>query len=155
MKHKNILILPKHAFDHFTKNNSINDSTVENFKNTAFISIHNTKDDYKYAFSKNHSNVINLTFDDVEEDMPEKHVYAMTMKQANEIIDFIIKNSDKHFILHCTAGISRSGAIGTFIANYFNVDVVKFNLDNPHIIANSHVLKLLNGIMWEKHFNTI
>lgn len=36
---------------------------------------------------------------------------------AAEIVDFILKNKDKNFCIHCTAGISRSGAVSAFLVN--------------------------------------
>jgi predicted protein tyrosine phosphatase len=151
---KKIFVLSKNNFDNFCLKNEITDSTVDEFYEICFISIHNTNDNWKYAFSENHSNVLNLTFDDIEEDVAQKNAYAFTSLQASELYEFILSNSDKSiFVIHCTAGISRSGAIGTFIANYFNVDMEEFKMDNPYILPNSHVLKMLNFILWENHFN--
>ena len=153
---KTVKVLSKNAFDRFCLINGINDSSAESFKDFAFISIHNTNDNYEYAFSKNHSNVLNLTFDDVEEDISEKFVFAMTSEQARKLFDFIVENSHKSkFVIHCTAGISRSGAVGTFIAHCFALDMKAFNLANPHILPNSHVLKMLNSILWEEHFKEL
>jgi len=154
---KTIKVLSKNMFDKFCLLNGINDSSVnESFTDYAFISIHNTKDDYVYTFKQDHENVINLTFDDVEEDIIKKSAFAMTENQAKILYEFMIKHSDKNtFLIHCTAGISRSGAVGTFIANYFNVDMNTFKLDNPYILPNSHVSKLLNRFLWEQHFNNI
>jgi len=146
MKTKNIFVLSKNSFDRFCSANEINDSSVEFYKEFAFISIHNTNDNYIYTFSKDHLNVLNLTFDDVDRDIPHKNVFAMTLSQAKILYEFIIRNSDKkNFAIHCTAGISRSGSVGIFIANYFDVDLNKFENDNPYILPNSHVLKMLNS----------
>jgi predicted protein tyrosine phosphatase len=57
-----------------------------------------------------------LTFADVVENLSHKNKYypAATSEQIRAIIDFIIDNSDKNIIVHCTAGVSRSGAIALF-----------------------------------------
>lgn len=65
---------------------------------------------------------------------------------AKELIEFILKNKDKSScIVHCTAGVARSGAVGKFINNIFGEENKKqFKRSNPHISPNRLVLKLLN-----------
>lgn len=48
--------------------------------------------------------------------------------------------------IHCHAGISRSGAIGQFATNLFNLNVDKFKKMNPQIVPNQHIYKLLNDV---------
>ena len=45
--------------------------------------------------------------------------------------------------VHCNAGISRSGAIGTFANDYCGMNYSEFLKNNPYIMANSYVLRLL------------
>lgn len=49
------------------------------------------------------------------------------------------------FIIHCTAGISRSGAVATFIRDKFieEIDKEKFNSENKYIYPNLYILKRL------------
>lgn len=65
-------------------------------------------------------------------------------KQANDVIDFIEKinkdTNDFDLVIHCHAGISRSGAIAEFTSKYLNIP-----FEDPYIRPNTHVLKTL----WE------
>ena len=69
--------------------------------------------------------------------------------QAQSMVDFIKANADKKvWLVHCTMGVSRSGAVVTFIRDYLKkqgqtMPWVDFKRLNPHIIPNQHILKLL------------
>ena len=66
---------------------------------------------------------------------------------AKKIVKFIdkIQNdiNDSALVVHCHAGISRSGAVGTFTCDYCQLDYNNFLKNNPYILANSHVLRTL------------
>src|SRR4030042_172796 len=67
-------------------------------------------------------------------------------KQARQIIDFVDKikdDSDSVILLHCDAGISRSGAVGSFICDYLGLNYKKFLKVNPQVLPNQYVLRLL------------
>lgn len=91
-------------------------------------------------------NLLVLYFDDVE-DGPA----AMTPAQAKRIADFVLRPGDNRpIIVHCTAGISRSGAVGEVLNWYFNrcladheADYREFGLRHPDLEPNAHVRKLL------------
>lgn len=80
--------------------------------------------------------------------MPYYHF--MTDQDADAIVSFVKKPDPRPIIVHCTAGISRSGAIGVALNDYFNRKLV---LDEPeherffrlhlNISPNLHVMKLL------------
>lgn len=61
--------------------------------------------------------ILKVVFDDVTADIIYKgeQFFAITNPTALEIIQFINKNKDKNFIVHCHAGISRSSAVCLFI----------------------------------------
>ena len=90
-------------------------------------------------------NLLILYFDDVDTGFPN----AMTPEQAREIVDFIRIEDNRPIIVHCTAGISRSGAIGEVLNWYFNrfetddSDCRKFEIMHPDIVPNAHVRRLL------------
>lgn len=67
--------------------------------------------------------------------------------QAKSIVSFIDKinllNITELYI-HCTAGISRSGAIGTWACRYLNLDETEFRKNNRHILPNIYILCTLN-----------
>lgn len=69
---------------------------------------------------------------------------------AMKIIDFVCRinsqNPDKEIglIVHCDAGISRSGAVGLFIVEYLSLDVKDFFKRRANLIQpNGYVLSIL------------
>ena len=85
-----------------------------------------------------HPNLLVLHFDDVETANPT----AFSIEQARQIVRFVQENGDLPFLIHCTVGISRSGAVGLAIAEQCGcVDV--FFRDNPDILPNQLVLREL------------
>lgn len=68
---------------------------------------------------------------------------------AQKIIDFIVDINKKDIpvlIIHCAAGISRSGAIGLFICRYFDLDEEQFREENKYILPNFYILNVLNNV---------
>lgn len=148
-----VFITSKMAFDKLMEQNNITNKNVESKTKVFFISINDTCGTDEKPYFENKSNVLVLFFDDVEKDMDIPHVgtdeiyhiKAISSKQAEQIIDFIELNKDKSTcIVHCAAGISRSGAVGTFVNDYFNGDYLEFKKRNPYIHPNITVLDKLH-----------
>lgn len=55
-------------------------------------------------------------------DKPQDEVILMSDEDVDKIFDFVCNkiDKDKTLLIHCTAGISRSGAIGYVLNEYFN-----------------------------------
>jgi predicted protein tyrosine phosphatase len=68
--------------------------------------------------------------------------------ELQKIVDFVEKNKNaKAFFVHCSAGISRSGAVGRYLAFKFNEEVnhKEFHSMNPNILPNLYIYnRLLN-----------
>jgi predicted protein tyrosine phosphatase len=65
-------------------------------------------------------------------------------KAAYEYVKNIHYNKEQETLLiHCDAGISRSGAIGTWACDYLGLNYFEFQKMNPFIHPNPHVLSLL------------
>jgi predicted protein tyrosine phosphatase len=104
---------------------------------------------------------LSLDFWDVTEDVfdrvCDKHPDATLFKKshAKKIIAFIDraqkKSKDATLVIHCMAGISRSGAVGTFACDYCDLDYKEFLKSNPYIKANSYVLQLLRDVSGIKY----
>lgn len=144
-------VIRKTKFDKLMVDNNINDQNVESFTDTAFISILNSE--ATGHFKTNHNNVLVLNFDDVTDDLnwdDDPDFYGpvlFTVEQAKQILEFIEMNKEKkQFIVHCSAGISRSGAVGTFINDYFGLDYSTFRRTNPQVQPNPFVLRTLRNI---------
>lgn len=128
-------------------------------KDIAFISIGETKDCIEYNkfdeyghYLENSDNVLNIDFDDLEQDfnIGEYHFKTITDKQAKQIYDFLTKHSDKHIICHCRAGKSRSAAISEFLLQMFpdkyaECEVNRLNNDKT---PNGEVLRKLKRIYY-------
>ena len=70
-------------------------------------------------------------------------------EDANQILDFIscIRNltEPSSLVVHCDAGISRSGAVGDFLCDYLDLDRDKFDRENS-ILPNSYVISILRRV---------
>jgi predicted protein tyrosine phosphatase len=151
-----IHVLSKHQFDELMKRNELSDKNIEREKDLWLISINDsvgTKE--KPFFSKNHHNAIRFFFDDVDKNILIKKkgqkrgklVKAFTERQGRTLFRFLKRispNEKTQIIVHCSAGISRSGAIGEFCADYFKMKHSEFKKMNPHTHPNHRVLRLLN-----------
>ena len=90
-------------------------------------------------------NLLILYFDDVDAGSPN----AMTPEQAKQLVEFIGIEDNSPIIVHCTAGISRSGAVGEVLSWYFNrfkandSDYREFANTHQYIVPNAHVRRLL------------
>ena len=153
-----VFILSKQEFDRNMANNNITNDNVEERTNAFFISINDTCGTSEVPYFENKENVLVLYFDDVEQDLETKlngkpvTAKAFTLEQGRQVLDFIEKHKDKKTcIVHCAAGISRSGAVGTFVNDYFAGDYFKFKQDNPYIHPNGIVLKHLRQALSDKN----
>lgn len=157
-----IKVLPRILFWNLLKKDNINDSNVESKGDTYFISINSTEgNDNEPYFKEKHPNVLTLFFDDCNEHMKHPVIgypgefyeqIPMSGEQALEVVNFVEKmNENSNVYIHCTAGISRSGAVGAFISDYFGMGWDKFKFDNPQVIPNSHVSSLLKKMYYGKY----
>ncbi len=152
---------------YMVRNNRTDDNIEEWNSNVCLISI-NGSDCYteKYPelqpyFKQDHLNVLNLIFDDVDEphsidmakEFQEKGIKLFSETHALKILSFIEKHKDKKSCLvHCAAGISRSGAVGEFINDHIGKEDYKtFKTRNPHTHPNGLVMRTLKRIARESH----
>lgn len=148
-----VFILSKRRFDNFMDKSNIHDDNVEEQSKSIFISINETilSKNYKPYFNSDHSNVRTYYFDDVEESEVLKYTHkgnhvmtainAISYEQAKDIVQFVERNKDaKICMVHCAAGVSRSGAVGTFINDIYGIPYEDFRVDNPHILPNARVI---------------
>ena len=120
-----------------------------------FISIFSSGD---YSpFPEQSNSLLELEFDDItDSDRLRTSPDAPTLilfhdDHAAQIVRFIHRiNRKKTMIIHCDAGISRSGAVGQVLNEYCNRilennpnDYALFAADNPDIIPNPLVFRIL------------
>lgn len=119
---------------------SINDTNCNTsiFQNTHIIDVHKT------------------TFDDLVKQIDGYTLFDS--KKATNIKNFIdlYKDSVFNIIVHCTAGISRSGAVGCAIARYLNEDddyLLKTGLYIPNKLVYKIMCECLGLEYSEELFN--
>jgi predicted protein tyrosine phosphatase len=85
--------------------------------NTVLISIGEEYDEPAKFHFPNDDMVLRVKFSDVRAPIENKGatLHPMSQMDAYNILGFIKLNKDKNFIVHCTAGVSRSGAVALFI----------------------------------------
>ncbi len=77
-----------------------------------------------------------------------KDLKLFSSEQAKEVIGFIMScnqddEDDAVMTVHCDAGISRSGAIGTFVVDFLRLDYQEFINGNTFLRPNSYMLSVL------------
>ena len=99
------------------------------------------------SISLNFADITKEVYDRVKKKHPDAVLF--NNEHAKKIVSFIKRaHNSKHevtLVAHCHAGISRSGATGTFACDYCGLDYNKFIRSNPNIFANQYILQLL----WE------
>ena len=161
-----IEVLSHYLFEEKCKEDGLNDENVEDKKGKAFIDIIGTEECRKYYlmeemqhYFSNFSNVLNLEFDDLSQDVEyDGHIFkAMTMEQAEKTVDFIekmINDGVTYFRICCRAGYSRSRAVAEFIYRLCNdkgIDIEYEDRNDYTTILNQGVLRRLNHAYWKKH----
>ena len=131
-----IHVLSQRAFDKEMRELDLDDSNVDSETNSLFISIIGAKeslDSYlhesetKHYFNDDHHNVINLDFDDVDEDTKYNGIEfkSISSEQCEMLVEFISRNVKRDgnvdIYIHCRAGISRSRAVAEYIARHYQI----------------------------------
>lgn len=86
--------------------------------------------------------ILNLEFDDIPKTV--NGLKLMTKSDTEQIKSFIDKYKQDVFdiVIHCTAGISRSGAVGCCLARYLNGDDLYLFLTGKYL-PNEYIYKEL------------
>ena len=106
-----------------------------------------------------HPHLLTLTFDDIcnEPETPEELGYAILFNKdmAHAIMRFV-DDGKLPLLVHCTAGISRSGAVGEVLNWYFNrylenntADNEDFEQNNRQIQPNTIVRRIMLKVLQE------
>lgn len=143
---KQIQAIPKGIFDkHFTS------EIISSYDYACFISILDI-DNSEVKYNTSIDNFLQVKMWDIEEDIFEGDSLVYEKPSDSElkrIVDFINKHKDKKvFIVHCSAGISRSGAVVRYISEKFfdEVDFNFFKQNNKQIQPNLYILKTLKKL---------
>jgi len=75
---------------------------------------------------------------------------VFTKSQAKKILSFLKQyhkyGMDMTLVVHCEAGVSRSGAVGLFACRLFGLDECRFRAMHPVINPNPHVFDTLCSV---------
>ena len=107
----------------------------------------------------NHPHLLTLTFDDIcnEPETPEDLGNAVLFNETmTEQIMRFVDDGKLPLLVHCTAGISRSGAVGDVLNWYFNrylknntTDDEEFIQNNRQIMPNTIVRRIMMKVLAE------
>jgi predicted protein tyrosine phosphatase len=87
---------------------------------------------------------LSLCFRDIIPSEPGSDVGLFDEAHAYRIKDFIDSlHGIEKIVVHCDAGISRSGAVGLWACRYLGQDESVFRANNPQINPNTHVYDTL------------
>ncbi len=124
-----------------------------------FISIRNSfEENLNCAVPVNQKNVLKLQFDDAVADSAG-NLILFNEEMAKQIVAFIADiDKSRELFINCAAGVSRSGAVGEVLNEYFNKylennapDDYYFTLYNRQIQGNSLVRRLLRKALYENN----
>ena len=153
-----ITVLSQFLFDERMKGDNLDDSRIDARNDLALISIIGTRECLEYYldegntrhwFQDGHDNVLNLDFDDLDEDIVYKgHTFkTISMDQAMQAVDFIDKamaNDElKEIVIHCRAGMSRSRAFAEYVYRTYHDKVEYDEQDQFTTLLNHGVLRKL------------
>lgn len=94
-----------------------------------------------------YENVLNVNFGDCGEGEFE----SIGEIQAYDIVKFVEKNKNKNnFYIHCGAGISRSGAVATFIYDYFKTQNIEVEIIPQLPRTPNHFVRKMLWEVYEK-----
>jgi predicted protein tyrosine phosphatase len=139
-------------------NRVVREGNIENPHNWAFISIQEPveTEHLDYVFHETAPRVLVAKFYDI--DMPVRDVKSKEMihpiddEEVKRIVNFVEMNKHKHFLIHCTMGIHRSGAVATFIHEYltergkeYATTDQEFQAANPYIKPRKVILEKLRN----------
>ena len=117
---------------------------------SALISLLDPDVDNAIDYDKWENKIISR-FEDVEEKEAGRKVF--TRKKAKEIIDFTTNLSPdiRYLVIHCYAGISRSGAVTKFITKYIFSDCYNKDFDKEYNCYNDFVYQTLETVWLEDY----
>jgi len=105
-------------------------------------------------FAADTDRIITLRFHDLDpqwpvdpERDPRPSYVFMNAEQARQIVDHVLKFHQHpepwELLVNCMQGISRSGAVGTFVQRVAGIPAEQFLTQNTGLHPNGYVLKLL------------
>lgn len=101
---------------------------------------------YPLELKRDHPRVLTLKFSDVlcPRESNGNEIHPISPEDVIRLVDFIDEHKDKHFVVHCAAGISRSSAICLYLHMVYGHEL------KPDFWRVSHPNKYVVGAMMIK-----
>lgn len=115
-----------------------NKGHLENKEDMVLIAIHNPPDaEHPDSKIQGFHDVIQMKFWDTEEGWHDSYP-PISEEQGKEIREFIEKHKDKQFLIHCSAGMSRSAGVGRAVECIVNYDgnIYNYKIGDSDIMKN-------------------
>lgn len=102
------------------------------------------------VYTDHKPNLLTLSFDDVGnpdwDHSDETRYQKFTLDHAERLVKWFEKSDrTKNYFVHCWAGVSRSGAIGMWIADKLGISHTDFALAHPQCKPNKLVLQTIQA----------
>jgi len=116
---------------------------------TVLIGIHDPDSDLNITeVTDGFDAVLELKFWDIEK--PIGTCNPISPEQGKELFDFIIKNQNKRFLVHCHAGMSRSAGIGCAIECIVNFNSNVYHYKTATSDIRSHSRYFINWTVFDQ-----
>jgi predicted protein tyrosine phosphatase len=122
---------------------------IEPTPNTVVISIGSPEE--SYSLKPGWDEVLRVEFDDVVKvptGLAHHNIVAFHAAHADLIHAFIERNIEKDFVIHCSAGVSRSVAVGSFMKDALDADLHLHEIHTDEH-CNARVKRGLMRKYWE------
>ena len=117
--------------------------------NLVLISIHDPDQKiHSLTDVQGFDDVLQIQFWDLEESIANYEI--ITSEQGQEIREFILKNKNKRFLVHCAAGISRSAGVACAIECLVDFDGINYNYKTSNSDVKSHWRYSPNWTVYDK-----
>ena len=126
---------------------------IEPTEGTVVISIGSPGESYE--LKPGWADILRIEFDDVVRipaGLAHHNIVACSITHADIMHEFIERHLDKDFLIHCSAGVSRSVAVGSFMREVHEADLHLHEIHTDEH-CNSRVRRALMEKYWRSHFS--
>ena len=124
-------------------------TTLEPRTNSVLIMITSQGDEFPVVSSK-WKDILRLKFDDVEGRVHDigSSSNVMSVRQARELLDFVIENINCDIFINCDAGLSRSPAVVIALEQIFNSRDISDRYPHHNRFVKNRIRDVWFNIIW-------